>query len=230
MRHWDVLKLDEFLACHPKFRIVEISDDRVVLAGEYHLKAQFEYCKTIERTYNLKFICPRDYPNTLPKVFDESDYFPRSEDFHTYDDSSFCLGSELKIKSKLKADRSLETFFGDIVDPFLYAVSHHIEFGIYPYGELAHGEQGLVEDYEGIFGLKGKTSVIAALRALGMRKRDANKLTCPCGCGLRLGRCNYRFVLQEWRNVARRRWYREHLIKSFTPLLRPKKSKNTSLL
>jgi hypothetical protein len=56
----------------------------------------------------------------------------------------------IKLNIKLKTDRSLQIFFDDIVDPFLCAVFHRIEFGDYLYGELAQGEQGLVDDYESI--------------------------------------------------------------------------------
>lgn len=225
MRHWDALGLDDFLAAHPRIRIAELNDDQLVLAGEYHLKAQLSGSKLIDRIYQLKLVCPRDYPEKLPKMIDEEKYFPRNQEYHTYDDGSFCLGSELKIKSLLRDEHSLSAFFEKIVDGFLYAVTHRIEYGNFPYGELAHGEQGLVDDYGEMFGVSGKLAVLRALQALEKRKRVANKLPCPCGCRLRLGRCNYRFVLNGFRNIERRRWFREHLKQSFTPLEKPKKTK-----
>lgn len=222
MRHWDGLGLEDFLASHPRIRIVEINNDKIELAGEYHLKAQLAGSQLVDRTYQLRLVCPRDYPRSLPKVLDEGKYLPRNQDYHTYSDGSFCLGSELKIKSLLREDHSFTAFFENIVDRFLYAVSHRIEFGVFPYGELAHGEQGLIDDYGEMFGLSGKLSVLRALRALGKRKREANKLPCPCSCGRRSGCCDYRFVLNEFRNVERRRWFRQHLKKSFKPIERPK--------
>ena len=229
MQNWDVLQLDDFLAGNPKFRIAEINDEKVVLSGEYHLKAQLAGSQIIDKTYRLKFICSNDYPRKLPLVVDEGRYFPRSQEYHLYSDGSFCLGSELKIKHILKADHAIKTFFDNVVDPFLYSVSHRIEYGDYPFGELAHGEQGLIDDYAEMFGLKDKASILLAFKALGKRKREANKLPCPCGCGLRLGRCDYRFKLNEFRNIERRRWFREYLEKSFTPIERPKKSEKKRL-
>lgn len=224
MGHWDDLGLDDFLASHPRIRIVTINNDQVELAGEYHLKAQLAGSQLIDRTYQLRLVCPHDYPRKLPKVLDEGRYFPRNQEYHTYSDGSFCLGSELKIKSLLLGDHSFTAFFENIVDRFLYAITHRIEFGNFPFGELAHGEQGLIDDYGEMFGLSGKLSVLRALQALGKRKREANKLPCPCGCGRRFGRCNYRLLLNGFRNVERRRWFRQHLEKSFSPIERPKKS------
>ncbi|GAB2188790.1 hypothetical protein MAH1_03970 [Sessilibacter sp. MAH1] len=229
MRHWDALGLEDFLAAHPRIRILEINDARLVLAGEYHLKAQLLGSQLVERTYRLKLVCPRDYPAKLPTVIDEEKYFPRNQEYHTYGDGSFCLGSELKIKSLLKDDHSLSAFFSAIVDGFLYAVTHHIEYGNFPYGELEHGEQGLVDDYGEMFGVSGKLAVIRALQALGKRKREANKMSCPCGCGLRLGRCDYRFVMNGFRYIERRRWFGQHLKDSFKPVEKTKKAKRKAV-
>lgn len=228
MRHWDGIGLEEFLAAHPRIRITEINDDRVELAGEYQLKAQLAGSQLVDQTYQLRLVCPRDYPKTLPKVFDEGRYIPRNEDYHTYSDGSFCLASEIRVKSLLRDDHSLTAFFEKIIDRFLYAVTHRIEFGVFPYGELAHGEQGLIDDYGEMFGLSGKLSVLRALQALGKRKREANKLPCPCGCGLRLGLCDYRFLLNQFRSIECRSWFRLHLTESFKPFEKAQRGKKKS--
>lgn len=223
MRHWDAIGLADFLATHQRIRISEISDSQLVLSGDYHLNAQLPGSHLIDRTYSLKLIFPAEYPEKLPTVFEEDEYFPRNQEYHTYDDGSLCLGSEIRIKSLLSDDHSLSVLFDKIIDRFLYAVTHRIEFGSFPYGELAHGQQGLIDDYGELFGVKGKFAVLLVLKALSKRKREANKLPCPCGCGFRLGLCDFRFSLNEFRTIARRRWFRQHLKESFTPLERPKR-------
>ncbi|HCR4067385.1 MULTISPECIES: hypothetical protein [Morganellaceae] len=223
MKKWKSIGLEEFLTAYPKIRLIEVHTDKVELQGEYQLKAQLDGSHTIEKTFSLRIVCTNDYPNKLPTVYDASNYFPRNRDYHTYADGSFCLGSELKIRSILKGDSSLITFFDKIVVKFLYAVSHRIEFGNFPYGDLAHGEQGLLDDYAELFKIDGKASVLLALKILGIRKRNANKLQCPCGCNSRLGKCNYRLFLNQFRYIERRRWFKIHLADSFTPIPKTKK-------
>lgn len=223
MKHWKAVGLEAFLSAYPNIRLVDVHADKIELQGEYQLKAQLAGSRFIERTFSLRIVCPSNYPRALPVVFDTAGYFPRNQDFHTYSDGSFCLGSDLKIKSILKTDSSLTTFFEKIVVRFLYSVSHRVEFGNFPYGELDHGEKGLIDDYSQLFNVNGKASVLRALKALGLRKREANKLPCPCGCGERLGSCDYRFVLNEFREVERRRWFRDHLQEAFTPIEKPKR-------
>lgn len=228
MKSWSELELENFLAAHPSFRILELNDLKIELSGNYNLNARYAGANLINRSFKLKFICTSNYPTILPIVSDEDNYFPRNPEHHTYKDGSFCLGSELKIKSILKSDKSITAFFKRIVDPFLYAVSHRIEYNSYPFGDLAHGEAGLIDDYSQMFGVQGKKSVLLALKALGYRKRLANKLVCPCGCKKRLGLCDYRFTLDGFRNLERRRWFRNHLNNSFSPIKRPKKPKQST--
>lgn len=236
MKRWKSIGLKEFLSVYPNIRLVDICDDKVELQGDYQLKAQLDGSRLVERVFRLKIVCPSDFPRSLPVVYDLSDYFPRSQYFHTYADGSFCLGSSLKIKYILRTDSSLISFFEKIVVRFLYAVSYRVEFVSFPYGELDHGEKGLIDDYSEILKISGKASVQLALKALGLRKRVANKLECPCGCGFRIGCCDYRFFLNEFRQTERRRWFRSHLFESFTPIEKPKgkllksRSKNGTVL
>ncbi len=228
MQHWDSLGLEGFLSVHPGIRIAELNDDSIALSGRYHLRAQLAGRQLVDKIYQLRVIIPRAYPEELPRVIDEGRYIPRSQEYHTYTDGSFCLGSEFRIKFILQNDHSLTAFFEKIIDRFLYAVTHRIEFGDFPFGELSHGEQGLVDDYGEMFGISGKLAVLRAFRALGRRKRESNKLPCPCDCGLRLGLCDYRFTLADFRKIARRRWFRQHLKESFKPLEKPKKKSRST--
>ncbi len=206
-------------------RLAEFGDN-VVIEGVYDLNAQMDGFKVIQETFKLKLTFPATYPKDLPTVTEISNSIPRYSDYHTYSDGSFCLGSDVKLKSILFEAPAITDFADKILDPFLYAVSYKYKYGVYPFGELDHGEAGLIDDYEQLFSVNGKNSVLLALVALGKRKREANKLLCPCGCGFRLGRCEYRFRLARWRKIARRRWFRGHLSK-FSPVERPKKTKKS---
>ena len=203
---------------HPKMRLTEYNVERVVVEGEYLLNAKMDGYEVIQDTYKLQITFPAHYPRSLPRVNELDKRIPRKSDYHTYDDGSFCLGSEIKIKSILFDHPLITEFIEKILNPFLYAVSYRLQFNIYPFGELDHGEKGLVDDYIHLFNVPDKASVLQVLGALGKRKRVANKMRCPCGCGNRIGKCNYRFNLQHWRRLERLRWFRNHL-KEFSPVV-----------
>lgn len=215
MSKWNELKLQDFLALHPKMRLIDYDEKQIVVAGEYFLNAKMEGYEAIQETYNIQIIFPARYPKSLPKVIEIGNHIPRNSDFHTYNDGSFCLGSDMTLKSILFEHPLINDFIEKILNPFLYAVSYKLQYDIYPFGELDHGEGGLVDDYQRLFNVPDKTSVMQVLYALGRKKRVANKLQCPCGCGNRIGKCNYRFKLYRWRRLERLRWFRIHLAEMF---------------
>ena len=208
-------------------RLLEYGD-QLVIKGIYRLNAQMDGFKHIDELYDLKITFPKGFPRDIPIVIEEGGAFPRNPSYHTYKDGSLCLGSDIKLKSVLSNAPNILGFIKGILDPFLYSVSYKVKYDEFPNGELAHGEAGLIDDYEKMFEIEGKVSVVRVLTALGKRKRDANKIFCPCGCGYRLGRCDYRFKLIQWRKLARRRWFRKHIFESFSPIVKPKKKKPRS--
>jgi len=218
MSKWNEIKLQTFLSLHPKMRLVEYGEGQVIVEGEYYLNAQMDGYEIIQDTYKLRIIFSNRYPRSLPKVIELDNRIPRDSEYHTYEDGSFCLGSEIKLKSILFEHPSITDFVEKILNPFLYAISYKMQYSLCPFGELDHGEEGLVDDYKQFFYVSDKASVLHVLRALGKRKRIANKLPCPCGCGNRIGLCDYRFNLQRWRRLERLRWFRNHL-KNFTPVI-----------
>jgi len=75
-------------------------------------------------------------------------------------------------------------------------------------GTLLFGNKGEINDYCSIFGLKTPEQVLPTINLLGIKKRHANKQPCPCGCGLRLGKCRLHYRLNEFRKLECRTYYR----------------------
>ncbi|MEJ6531819.1 hypothetical protein [Pseudoalteromonas lipolytica] len=213
----------DFLSHHSSIRITDLKDSAVELAGNYELYVRFEDGRIIKECVELKIVIPRGYPKSIPTVYEISNKFPRTPDYHTYQDGSLCLTSEIRLRITCLENPKFEDFFKAIVEPCLLSIAYKVKFGTTPFGELEHGEAGLIDDYESLLGVNGKKSVMLSLKALSMKYRQANKLACPCNCGVRLGRCSFRFRLKSMRKVIKRKWYREHLASNFTPI--PKRQK-----
>lgn len=235
MSKWDDLQLQEFLILNPKMRLTQFGDESITIEGEYDLHAQMESFKPIHESYKLIISFPKEYPRAVPTVIETDHRIPRIPMYHTYNgsgafkDGTFCLGSEIKLKSILFETPKVLDFVDDILNPFLYSISYKLKYDIYPNGDLDHGEAGLIDDYEHLFQVSGKHSVLRVLDALGKRKRVANKLLCPCGCKKRLGKCEFRFTLEKWRYLDKRRWFRKHLVESFTSVEIVRKKKNKKI-
>jgi len=188
-------------------RLVECTNNQAILEGEFKVNAQQDGYPHIAEKIFLRIEIDSNFPQVLPKVINPDHRLPRSSDNHVYPDGSFCLGSELVLKYKLRHNPTIGAFLEECVEPFLYSVFHFLQYKTFPYGELDHGVRGLLMDYEYFFEVKGMEAVLSTISLLAKRKRIANKLPCPCRCGRRVGKCELHRRVNSLRKMASRSWY-----------------------
>jgi len=183
-------QVDEVLATYPGLAIQADGDGAVVLAGQMCFSAATAQGQVISDSYDVSIAVPLTFPRTAPRVRERSGRVDRT--FHTNPDGSLCLGSPVRLHIALARGSSLRVFIDRCVVPFLYGYSYREQHGYLPYGELRHGEPGLLDDLCDVLGLSTPETCIELLRLAGLKKRLANKQLCPCGSGRRLGRCHNR--------------------------------------
>lgn len=163
----------------------------------------------IEDAYSVRIDIRVDCDDEVPEVFELDGRIPKDVDEHVNPSGEFCLGSPLAVRLKLGRSPTLVHFVDQCVVPFLYAASWRKQGrGGWPFSELPHYGEGLIEDYQRLLGADTPESARQALAALCVRPRLANKLPCPCGCQRRLGKCSYRQRLVGLRSLATRPYYR----------------------
>lgn len=145
----------------------------------------------IEDAFRLRIDVPLAFPDAVPVVTEVAGRIPRDDEAaHLYSDGSFCLGSPLRLLLIANGTPSVLAFFDRCVVPALYNVAYRERYGGRPpLGELAHGSGGELDDYVELFGVKTYGQALDALQLASIKRRDANKRPCPCGCGRRLGVC-----------------------------------------
>lgn len=160
----------------------------------------------IADSFEVEMEIPTRFPRFAPRVKETGGRIPRN--FHRFpQDRTLCLGSPLRIKIELHERPTLLGFFETCVIPYLYGFRRYQQDGLMPFDELEHGLSGLLDDYRRILEAPSDKACIEILELLGLKKRVANKLPCPCGSGKRLGRCHHD-RLNSVRQVASRSWFR----------------------
>ena len=201
--------LGQFLADYPLMMLRPRTGKPPLLRGRFAFTARHREEREIEDAsiWRSKFPWPF---REVPLVTEIAGRIPREADYHVNtSDNTLCLGSPLRLRQLLAEDPTLTGFASKCLVPYLFAQSRKLAGGgDYPFGELAHGLPGMLDDYVALFGVKNFRQAVEALRLLGMKKRRANKLRCPCGCKKRLGRCRFNATLAQFRKVASRPWFR----------------------
>jgi len=203
--------IHEFLTANPRMGIQPDSYYPLVLQGYFDFTACNNSGVVISDSYHIRINVPKSFPNILPQVKELDNKILRDGKHHVNeDDDTLCLGSPLRLLYLISKQPSLIGFAEKCLVPYLYGISHKRMFGCFPkHGELDHGNRGLLNDYMELFKLSTPNQVIKALNYLGTKKRHANKYNCPCGCGIRLGRCDCHLRLNEFRKIVSRAQFKK---------------------
>lgn len=204
-------RLNQFLVDYPGMSIAPCRGADFQLRGKFDFIATVAGHPEIKDIYKLKISIPNKFPQALPKVKEIGGKIPRDENHHVNTDGTLCLGSPMRLLRKVYKNPSLTGFAEDCLIPYLYAVSYKIRNGgNFIFGELAHGKEGIIDDYSVLLELGERSRITEAIRLLGLNKRVANKKLCPCGCGKCLGACNFHYKLNEFRKMAPVSWFKAH--------------------
>lgn len=207
-----LLDIEPFLNKYRGMKLQPISSDsHYELEGKFKFTAKSGISKEISDTYNLKIEIPKDFPKNLIKVYSIDNKIERKDENHVNRAGDFCLGSELRLKKIAIKLNDFNKFIEKVLIPFLYSHSlKRINGGKLIFGELSHGVPGLIEDYINLFHVKSKEELLMILKLLSLKKRVANKLLCPLGCGKKVGRCrcNYKKEINFFRKVKSRNHFK----------------------
>ena len=177
----------------------------MVLRGEVRCWVLGSDDVEVDETFQVEVRVPAAFPNGLPRVYEVDGRILR--DFHRLEDAALCLGSNTAQRLAMGDDLTLSAFVRQVVIPYLYAFLRFESTGRMPFGELAHGAAGLEEEVRRIFGMPPTADALAVLVLAAQHRRVANKRSCPCGSGHRLGRCHAARVTLL-REKLGRTWFR----------------------
>lgn len=204
----NMLGLGDFLQANRGMTLKPVKGLSLHIEGQFDFIASAKAYNSITDSYQLSILIPSGFPREVPAVYELQGRIPRDNKHHVNHDGSLCLGSPIRVLWKIAHEPTISGFADNCLIPYLFSISHKILHGTFPFGELDHGSPGELSDYVDLFRLKTSKQVQMALRCLGMKKRRANKLPCPCTCGQRLGKCLFNKRLRGIRQLAGRSWFR----------------------
>lgn len=202
---YDNWRLVELLRAFPMLTVQPVVNTQTRIAGSLPFTFQYQDLECIEDTYTISIEIPEDFPRHLPSTQEIDGRIPKK--FHTDPDGTLCLGSPTRLRLTLGEAPTLLRYVRKCVIPFLYSFSYFQRNGVLPFGQLHHGSNGIRQDYASLLGVASEKAAQEMVGLASMRKRKANKLPCPCGSLLRVGRCHHRRI-NRLRTQLGQSWFR----------------------
>jgi hypothetical protein len=200
----------------PRLLLFESATGRWVIEGLFAFSASFND-ELIADAFELQLLLPISYPNHPPVVQEKGGRIPR--EFHTNPDSTLCLGAPLAVYLKHRAGPRLLPFVEEQVIHFLFAFRYWELHGEFPFGELRHGDKGILQFYLEYFRVSRARAVISLLGVLAgwtMVDLDAG---CACGSSKTYRRC-HAWHVSELRGAASENHFKSELV-ALLCLIRP---------
>lgn len=143
--------------------------------------------ETIEDAYQIQVLVPKSYPMKLPVIKETGGRIPA--EFHTNPDGTLCLEVPIKLFMVFNENPTLLHFINNCALPYFYSFSYREKHEHLPFGDWAHGGEGLLQMYKEFFQLADNLSVVALIKILAENNYKGNN-HCPCYSGKNLFECH----------------------------------------
>ena len=179
----------ELTAAYPPLSVVRQSQTETVLAGPIAFEATPPDMETISASFDIELGVPHAFPNQLPLAKETGGRIRAADYEHVFTNGTLCLGVPIQQRRILAEQPTLLGFVDRLLVPYLYGFCFWRKHGRHPFGEAAHGPEGILEHYLDVLGLGDPLAALAAIRLLCEHGYDARQ-TCPCGSGRRVRACH----------------------------------------
>ncbi len=182
---------DRIGAAYPTLHFFE-RDGQVFLKGTYSVL----YESQVLDRYKIEIELQKDYPRSLPIVWEIGGRIPRVPDRHVSRlDGSLCTCLPDAQWLDDPEGVTLERFLDGPLRNYLLFNSSLERGEEWPHGEWDHGANGILDHYAKYFGTKDLFVVLNYLDALAKPQIKGHG-ECPCGSGKRLRHCHVDVLLK----------------------------------
>lgn len=179
-------QVNQLLRVYNGLSVEEMLDTRIVLSGRVLIKRMalgYQLCKE----YQMKIILPLCV-DVLPYVIDSGNQIDKNYP-HRYIDGQLCLETDTAIRIYFINGFDLVSWMYNFVEPYYFSYEYFQRYGVFPFGERAHGTEGILQTYGEIFNEPNYVKVFKLMKFIQCG-RYRGHLPCPCGSGTKLRLCH----------------------------------------
>lgn len=152
---------------------------------------------TLRKTYNLDIVIPIG-SDDLPFVIDTDRQITNYH--HCYSDGRLCLATDAQIRIHFIKGFDLVEWMSEFVEAYYFSYEYYKRYGIFPFGERAHGSTGVLQTYQEFLNAKDIYETLKLMRYI-KNQTYRGYLQCPCGSEILLRLCHGQAMLRFYSDV-----------------------------
>ena len=194
---FDYINVDKLLDEYSGLKTIKSLNHLIVMHGEFTMHRTYNNV-TFSKTYRIK-ICIDS--NECPKIYDVGKNI--NTDYpHKQQNNELCLAVHSEIINNCVTNRHFDLYkwFEKYVISFFFTYEYYNRFGFYPFGERAHGNEGVFEYYMEVFHLNTYSQVKSFLREI-IKRNLKNHDLCPCGSRVKIRNCHKSEIQKAYESV-----------------------------
>ena len=187
----------QLVARYPSLR-VDVDAGSVRVVGMFPVRHEAHVLDEFHVIVDL----PDDFPRSMPAVREVGGRIPLDGDHHANADGTLCviLPDEYWFA---RTECDLLQFLDGPLRNYFLGLLAFLDTGRWPFGEHAHGGDGVREFYAQLVGAADVKTIKRYLDVLRRREMKPH-WPCPCGSDKRMGRCHWLQVTRLHREVRPR--------------------------
>lgn len=185
---------------------LKIKGEKIFLEGSWEVYGE----EILIVTYQISIEVPDDFPNKTPKVYEISELLPKIQNRHfNPKDKTACLFISTEQPEHWPLGSDIKLFLNKPVKEFFFSQAYFDLIGEWPFGEWAHGDDGLIDYCIQYLGISKRKQLANFFRYLELKKPA--KIKCPCDSGKYFKLCHWdkfslltkRLPFKEWLRFSR---------------------------
>ena len=175
----------ELRAAFPTMHAFTAADGTIGIAGAFPVLGADGV--ELDR-FHISIVLPCRFPNELPIVRELSGRIPRVEERHVEVDGTACVLFPDDRWRCFPPGSTLIDYIRGPLHNFFLSQLYYEEHSSWPFGEWAHGREGVLEYYRWFAGVDDDLAAYRFLFVLAKRRAKLH-WDCPCGSGKKIKIC-----------------------------------------
>ncbi len=181
-----VQQVNHLLHLYDGLSIESILGSEIVLSGQLLIdRVALDF--RLYKNYQIRIVVPV-LSDVLPYVVDSGNHIDESYP-HRYADGRLCLETDAAIRIHFLGGFNLEDWMHNFVEPYYFSYEYFQRYGTFPFGERAHGIEGVLQTYGDFFDESDYVKIFRIMDFI-LFGHYRGHLPCPCGSGGKMRLCH----------------------------------------